>query len=60
MLHHPEHRDQLERLHDRHKRLSINVYDYHSSGDQEKLKEAQEELKKTEKELDALKKKLHP
>lgn len=60
MQHHPDERNQLAMLHDRHKRFSINVYDYHKSGETEKLKEAQKNLKETVKELDALKKKLHP
>ena len=41
MQHHPDEQNQLEALHDRYKNFSINVYDYHVSGDQEKLKEAQ-------------------
>lgn len=52
-------RTQLERLHDRHKRFSLNVYDYHTSNNEEKLVEAKENLKKTEKELDELKKQIY-
>ena len=59
MIPHPDERDQLAALHDRHKRFSIEVYDYQESDEQEKLKEAQKNLKQTVKELDALKKKLH-
>lgn len=60
MQHHPDERNQLEALHDRHKRFSMNVYDHFSSGETARLKEAQQELEETEKELEALKKKLHP
>lgn len=60
MQHHPDERDQLAALHDRHKRFSINVYDHHIEGNHEKLKEAQKNFNETERELDALKKKLHP
>lgn len=60
MQHHPDERNQLASLHDRHKRFSMNVYDHYKSGNHEKLKEAQKSLKETEKELEALKKKLHP
>lgn len=52
-------REQLKRLHDRHKRFSLDVYDHVSSGNKEKLDEAKENLKVTEKELDKLKSKLH-
>lgn len=60
MQHHPDERNQLAALHDRHKRFSINVYDHSAAGKTAKLKEAQKQLKETEKELEALKKKLHP
>lgn len=60
MIHGIDERDQLARLHDRHKRFSMMVYDHHTAGEDEKLKEAQKSLKLTAKELDDLKKKLHP
>lgn len=53
-------REQLERLHDRHKRFSLNVYDHLRSHRKEKLEKAKENLKKTETELQKLKEKLHP
>lgn len=52
-------RTQLERLHDRHKRFSLDVYDHHTNNETEKLREAKRNLKQTEEELDELKKKLH-
>ena len=55
-----ETRTQLERLHDRHKRLSLEVYDYHNANDETKLSEARENLKKTAKELEDLKKEVLP
>lgn len=60
MIHHPDERDQLEMLHDRHKRFSLEVYDHSVSNDKIKLAEAQKNLKVVVKELDDLKKKLHP
>lgn len=59
MIHHTDERDQLATLHDRHKRFSIEVYDYQDSGETEKLKESRKNLDQTVKELDTLKKKLH-
>lgn len=52
-------REQLERLHDRYKNFSLEVYDHTSSQNHEKLKEAKENLEKTEKDLEELKAKLH-
>ena len=60
MIHGIDERDLLARLHDRHKRFSLDVYDYANSDEDEKLIEAQKNLKATEKELNALKEKLHP
>ncbi|MGA8854287.1 MAG: hypothetical protein WB492_08940 [Christiangramia sp.] len=60
MQHHPDERNQLAALHDRHKRLSLNVYDHYTAGETDRLDEAQKKLKKTEKELEAFKKKMHP
>ena len=59
MIHHSDERAQLEALHDRHKRFSIEVYDYQQSGETEKLKESRKNLDQTVKDLDELKKKLH-
>ncbi|WP_040756623.1 hypothetical protein [Winogradskyella psychrotolerans] len=60
MQHHPDERNQLAALHDRHKRFSMNVYDHSSNNETDKLIEAQKELKQTEKELADLMKRLHP
>lgn len=59
MIHHSDERNQLAALHDRHKRFSIEVYDYQESGETEKLKASRKNLEQTVKELDALKQKLH-
>jgi len=53
-------REQLARLHDRHKHFSLEVYNHHTEKNEEKLKEAQQNLKTTEKELKDLMKKVHP
>ena len=60
MIHGIDERDQLARLHDRHKRFSIDVYDHSKSGNHMKLKEAQTKLKEVESELNDFKTKLHP
>lgn len=60
MIHGIDEREQLERLHDRHKRLSLDVFDYiNSNAETEKIEEAKRELGKTVEELQTLKKKLH-
>lgn len=53
------HRDQLARLHDRHKRLSLMVYDHLNAEEEEAMIKAHEEMKETAKELELLQKKLH-
>lgn len=60
MIHGIEDGTELERMHDRYKKFSMNVYEHHKSGDHEKLKEAQKNLKVASKELNALMKRLHP
>ncbi|WP_452598449.1 hypothetical protein [Pontimicrobium sp. MEBiC01747] len=52
-------REQLERLHDRHKRFSLDVYDHHTKNNKEKLEESKKNLKETEEALQQLKEKLH-
>ncbi|HEA23321.1 hypothetical protein LCGC14_1093970 [marine sediment metagenome] len=52
------HRDQLARLHDRHKRLSLMVYDHLSANEEEKMEKAHQEMKEAAKELEDLKVKL--
>ena len=53
------HRDQLARLHDRHKRLSLMVYDHLNANEEDEMIKAHEEMKETAKELKQLQKKLH-
>lgn len=52
-------REQLARLHDRHKRFSLDVYDHLTAGEETKLLEARKKLKEAEKELEELKIKVH-
>ena len=52
------HRDQLARLHDRHKRLSLMVYDHLSANEEEQMEKAHKKMKETAKELEELKVKL--
>ena len=52
-------RTQLERLHDRHKRFSIDVYDIHGKDDEATLSEKIDTLKKTEEQLPKLNNELH-
>jgi len=52
-------REQLARLHDRHKRFSLDVYDHLNAGEEKKLVEARKNLSETEKELENLKNKVH-
>ena len=42
-------RTQLERLHDRHKRFSFDVYDIHGKDEDEKLTKNQKKTKDTDK-----------
>ncbi|WP_158976567.1 hypothetical protein [Cellulophaga sp. L1A9] len=58
MIHGINERDQLARLHDRHKRLSLDIYDHLNAQEETEMLEAHKELKKTEKELEDLQKKL--
>ncbi|WP_149276283.1 hypothetical protein [Pareuzebyella sediminis] len=59
MEHDITHRDQLARLHDRHKRLSLMVYDHLNANEEEKMIKAHEEMKETARELELLQEKLH-
>jgi len=60
MIHGIEEREQLERLHDRHKRFSLDVFDQISSNaDDDAIEAAKKKLAQAVKELDALKEKLH-
>jgi hypothetical protein len=52
-------REQLARLHDRHKRFSLDVYDHLSAGEETKLLKARKKLMETVNELEELKKKVH-
>ena len=52
-------REQLARLHDRHKRFSLDVYDHLTAGEEAKLLDARKKLKEAEKELEELKIKVH-
>lgn len=53
-------RDQLERLHDRHKRLSLDVYDSINNYEEKDLvEERKKQLKETAKELEVLMLRLH-
>ncbi|ADF51382.1 MAG: hypothetical protein CMP12_10295 [Zunongwangia sp.] len=54
-----DHRDQLARLHDRHKRLSLMVYDHLNANEEEEMLKAHKEMKETAKELELLQHKLH-
>ena len=58
MIHHPDERNQLALLHDRHKNFSIEVYDHKYSRNSTKLKEAQKELEQTAIDIEALMRKL--
>lgn len=55
-----QYREQLERLHDHHKRLSLEVYDHLNAKEEKKMIKAHKEFKKVENELETLKNKLHP
>ena len=52
-------REQLARLHDRHKRFSLDVYDHLTAKEEAKLLDARKKLKEAEKELEELKIKVH-
>jgi len=54
-----DHRDQLARLHDRHKRLSLMAYDHMSAKEEEERKKAHKEMQETAKELEELQNKIH-
>lgn len=59
MIHGIDEREQLERLHDRHKRLSLDVFDQISSNaKKEEIEKNRKELKKITLDLEALKIKL--
>jgi hypothetical protein len=58
MMTHSEERDQLVRLHDRHKRFSLDVYDHLTASEEAHMLKAQRDLRQVEKELEDLKKKL--
>ena len=58
MIHHPDERDQIALLHDRHKNFSIEVYDHKDDTDTKKLKEARKNLEQTAREVEALMKRL--
>ncbi len=51
------HRDQLAKLHDRHKRFSMMAYDQSSAGEEEKMEQAHAQMEEAEKELSDFKKK---
>ncbi|WP_026449652.1 hypothetical protein [Aequorivita capsosiphonis] len=60
MIHGIEEREQLRRLHDRHKRLSLEVFDRINSNDEKKIiEERKRKLEEATRELEALIKKLH-
>ena len=58
MEHDIEHRDQLARLHDRHKKFSLMVYDHLTAKEEEKMLKAHLKLKEASKQLEAMKDKL--
>lgn len=58
MRHHPDERNQLAQLHDRHKNFSMEAYDHKDSRNSKKLKEAQKELEQTAIDVEALMKNL--
>lgn len=51
------HRDQLARLHDRHKHLSLMVYDHMTANEEKEMESKHAEMKVAEKELADFKKK---
>jgi len=58
MLNYFNEREQLERLHDRHKRMSLEVYDHLNQEEETELVGAHKALKSAEQELEEYKKKL--
>ncbi|MEO5787501.1 MAG: hypothetical protein ACOH2D_07355 [Gelidibacter sp.] len=54
MRHHPDERNQLAQLHDRHRNFSIEVYDHKDSRNSRKLKEAKTNLEQTVIDVEAL------
>lgn len=58
MIHHPDERNQIALLHDRHKNFSMEVYDHKNDSDTKKLEDARKNLKQTAMEVEALMKKL--
>lgn len=58
MLNNYNEREQLERLHDRHKRMSLEVYDHLNQKEETDLLKSHKELKKAQKELEEFKKRL--
>lgn len=58
MIHGMDDRNQLERLHDRHKRFSLEVYDHLTAREEEKMLDAQRKLREIEQELETFRKKL--
>ncbi|QAA80928.1 hypothetical protein EI546_03925 [Aequorivita sp. H23M31] len=60
MIYGVDERQQLERLHDRHKRLSLDVFDSVSTNlEKELIAEKKKELRETSLELESLMSKLH-
>lgn len=59
MLHDSNHRDELARLHDRHKRLSLMVYDHMTANEEREMEEKHAQMTEAEKELADFKKKLY-
>ncbi len=57
MLHDSNHRDELARLHDRHKHLSMMVYDHMTANEVKEMEEKHAQMKEAEKELADFKKK---
>ncbi len=60
MIHGIDEREQLARLHDRHKRLSLEAFDsVNNELDKDLIEQKLKELKETSMELDILMKKFH-
>ncbi|MGO3184365.1 MAG: hypothetical protein ACTIJ9_16175 [Aequorivita sp.] len=60
MIHGIEEREQLARLHDRHKRLSLEVFDrINTDSDKDTIEETKNKLKETTRELEVLMIRLH-
>lgn len=54
MIHHPDERNQLALLHDRHKNFSIEVYDHKDDTDTKILKEAKKNFEQTSREIEEM------